>query len=151
LFTFSFYFLKIALSGSFDCAKYLLEHGARVSGKTMDGKNALHLASSYGHHRIVKLLLKRGEQLKEENEKKGKEDKEEDKEKDEKPTKKGKAPAKKVQKKKKNDSMDDEDEEGSGDEDDDEGDDEVDDEGDDEGEGDEDFEGKLKKIKIFFF
>ena len=35
----------LALSGSFECAKFLLEHGARVSGKTIDGKTALHLAA----------------------------------------------------------------------------------------------------------
>eukprot|EP01091_Cochliopodium_minus_P014082 TRINITY_DN470_c0_g2_i1.p1 TRINITY_DN470_c0_g2~~TRINITY_DN470_c0_g2_i1.p1 ORF type:complete len:1824 (-),score=771.42 TRINITY_DN470_c0_g2_i1:113-5584(-) len=132
-----------ALSGSFEVAKYLLEHGARVSGKTIDGKTALHLAASYGNHKIIKLLLKRGKQIEEEMKEFEKNQKEEGGSEKKSKGKKKATPKKKANKK---DDMSDED--GEGDEDEDEGEGDEDDEGegdedggDEDGEGDEDFEG----------
>jgi hypothetical protein len=57
--------LVATFSNAVDCARLLLESGAKVAPKLSDGRNALHVASSYGFDSIVVLLLAKGRELQE--------------------------------------------------------------------------------------
>lgn len=49
-----------AFRGHSDIAEILLDHGARVDSRTLDGTSPIFLASQSGHLELVKLLIERG-------------------------------------------------------------------------------------------
>eukprot|EP01023_Acetabularia_acetabulum_P041159 TRINITY_DN4001_c0_g1_i4.p1 TRINITY_DN4001_c0_g1~~TRINITY_DN4001_c0_g1_i4.p1 ORF type:complete len:1739 (+),score=382.48 TRINITY_DN4001_c0_g1_i4:456-5219(+) len=50
------------LTNSVECAGALIEGGAKICHRMPDGRNSLHIASAYGHSKIVEMLLQKHKQ-----------------------------------------------------------------------------------------
>ncbi|KAJ6236128.1 ankyrin repeat-containing protein [Anaeramoeba flamelloides] len=57
------------MNKSRECIKILLEHGAKISYRLIDGRSALHLACQYGDYEIVEIIVNRLNEIKLEKEK----------------------------------------------------------------------------------